>query len=133
MVELDEGGDDRYFIGHVLRIWRSRMGGTFNGYNIKSIMEKYGCSSRPVQCSFIWSIIYMTGESGFGGSPFDNCQKHVKEIKAALCKDAGSNDHGTLTPGLSCFYKWKPAPDIYMEGKCSFCDHDPSGKQGSPL
>ena len=47
MVELDEGGDDRYlrkamFYGYGGPGW----GGTFNGYNIKSIMEKYGCSSE---------------------------------------------------------------------------------------
>lgn len=43
MVELDEGGDDKYlrkalFYGYGGPGW----GHTFNGYNVKSIMEKYG-------------------------------------------------------------------------------------------
>ena len=47
MVELDEGGDDKYlrkalFYGYGGPGW----GHTFNGYNVKSIMEKYGCSSE---------------------------------------------------------------------------------------
>ena len=47
MVELDEGGDDKYlrkalFYGYGGPGW----GHTFNGYNVKSILEKYGCSSE---------------------------------------------------------------------------------------
>ena len=65
MVELDEGGDDRYlrkamFYGYGGPGW----GGTFNGYNIKSIMEKYGCSSetRAMQ-HYLVDYLY-DGESG---------------------------------------------------------------------
>ena len=57
MVELDEGGDDKYlrkalFYGYGGPGW----GHTFNGYNVKSIMEKYGCSSET---SITWLTIYM--------------------------------------------------------------------------
>lgn len=70
----------------------------------------------------------MTGNPDLA-APFDNCQKHVKRDQGSPCKDAGSNDHGTDTRA-QCFCKWKPEPDLHMEGKRSFCDHDPSGKRG---
>ena len=85
MVELDEGGDDRYlrkamFYGYGGPGW----GGTFNGYNIKSIMEKYGCSSetRAMQ-HYLVDYLY-DGESGFGGSLSTTAKTMLKEIKAAF-------------------------------------------------
>lgn len=101
MVELDEGGDDRYlrkamFYGYGGPGW----GGTFNGYNIKSIMEKYGCSSetRAMQ-HYLVDYLY-DGESGFGGSLSTTAKNMLKEIKAALAKMPDPTTM-ELTPGLS--------------------------------
>ena len=101
MVELDEGGDDRYlrkamFYGYGGPGW----GGTFNGYNIKSIMEKYGCSSetRAMQ-HYLVDYLY-DGESGFGGSLSTTAKNMLKEIKAALSKMPDPTTM-ELTPGLS--------------------------------
>lgn len=99
MVELDEGGDDRYlrkamFYGYGGPGW----GGTFNGYNIKSIMEKYGCSSetRAMQ-HYLVDYLY-DGESGFGGSLSTTAKNMLKEIKAALSKMPDPTTM-ELTPG----------------------------------
>lgn len=99
MVELDEGGDDRYlrkamFYGYGGPGW----GGTFNGYNIKSIMEKYGCSSetRAMQ-HYLVDYLY-DGESGFGGSLSTTAKNMLKEIKAALAKMPDPTTM-ELTPG----------------------------------
>lgn len=105
---------------------------TFNGYNIKSIMEKYGYSSRPVQCSIIWSIIYMTGNPDLE-DPFRQQPKtYLKEIKAALAKDArDQRPSGTDTGGsvlLQMETRARPSHGRQMQ----LCDHDPSGKRGLP-
>ena len=73
-------------------------GGTFNGYNIKSIMEKYGCSSetRAMQ-HYLVDYLY-DGESGFGGSLSTTAKNMLKEIKAALSKMPDPTTM-ELTPG----------------------------------
>ena len=87
MIELDEGGDDKYlrkamFYGYGGPGW----GGTFNGYNIQSIMQKYGCSSetRAMQ-HYLVDFLY-DGESGFGGNLSTTAKNMLREIKAALGK-----------------------------------------------
>ena len=102
MVELDEGGDDRYlrkamFYGYGGPGW----GGTFNGYNINPSWKNTAVPPRPVQCSIIWSIIYMTGNPDLA-APFRQLPKHVKRDQGSPFKDAGSNDHGTDTRA-QCF------------------------------
>lgn len=101
MVELDEGGDDKYlrkalFYGYGGPGW----GHTFNGYNIKSIMEKYGCSSetRAMQ-HYLVDYLY-DGESGFGGALSTTAKNMLKEIKAALAKMPDPTAM-KLLPGLS--------------------------------
>ena len=101
MVELNEGGDDKYlrkalFYGYGGPGW----GGTFNGYNIQQIMQKYGCGSetRAMQ-HYLVDYLY-DGESGFGGALSDTAKNMLREIKAALGKmpDPTAQE---LLPGLS--------------------------------
>ena len=87
MIELDEGGDDKYlrkalFYGYGGPGW----GGTFNGYNIKTIMTNYGCGSetRAMQ-HYLVDYLY-DGESGFGGNLSSTAKDMLREIKAALAK-----------------------------------------------
>ncbi len=101
MIELDEGGDDKYlrkalFYGYGGPGW----GKTFNGYNIKSIMENAGCSSetRAMQ-HYLVDYLY-DGESGFGGALSTTAKNMLKEIKAAL-KEMPDPAAMKLLPGLS--------------------------------
>lgn len=120
MVELDEGGDDRYlrkamFYGYGGPGW----GGTFNGYNIKSIMEKYGCSSetRAMQ-HYLVDYLY-DGESGFGGSLSTTAKKMLKEIKAALAKMPDPTTM-ELTPGLSASANGNQSPTFTWKANAAF-------------
>ena len=120
MVELDEGGDDRYlrkamFYGYGGPGW----GGTFNGYNIKSIMEKYGCSSetRAMQ-HYLFDYLY-DGESGFGGSLSTTAKNMLKEIKAALSKMPDPTTM-ELTPGLSASANGNQSPTFTWKANAAF-------------
>lgn len=120
MVELDEGGDDRYlrkamFYGYSGPGW----GGTFNGYNIKSIMEKYGCSSetRAMQ-HYLVDYLY-DGESGFGGSLSTTAKNMLKEIKAALAKMPDPTTM-ELTPGLSASANGNQSPTFTWKANAAF-------------
>ena len=101
MIDLEEGGDDKYlrkalFYGYGGPGW----GDTFNGYNIQSIMKKYGCGSetRAMQ-HYLVDYLY-DGESGFGGSLSTTAKNMLKEIKAAL-KEMPDPSAIELKPGLS--------------------------------
>ena len=120
MVELDEGGDDRYlrkamFYGYGGPGW----GGAFNGYNIKSIMEKYGCSSetRAMQ-HYLVDYLY-DGESGFGGSLSTTAKNMLKEIKAALAKMPDPTTM-ELTPGLSASANGNQSPTFTWKANAAF-------------
>ena len=120
MVELDEGGDDRYlrkamFYGYGGPGW----GGTFNGYNIKTIMEKYGCSSetRAMQ-HYLVDYLY-DGESGFGGSLSTTAKNMLKEIKAALAKMPDPTTM-ELTPGLSASANGNQSPTFTWKANAAF-------------
>ena len=120
MVELDEGGDDRYlrkamFYGYGGPGW----GVTFNGYNIKSIMEKYGCSSetRAMQ-HYLVDYLY-DGESGFGGSLSTTAKNMLKEIKAALAKMPDPTTM-ELTPGLSASANGNQSPTFTWKANAAF-------------
>lgn len=120
MVELDEGGDDRYlrkamFYGYGGPGW----GGTFNGYNIKAIMEKYGCSSetRAMQ-HYLVDYLY-DGESGFGGSLSTTAKNMLKEIKAALAKMPDPTTM-ELTPGLSASANGNQSPTFTWKANAAF-------------
>lgn len=120
MVELDEGDDDRYlrkamFYGYGGPGW----GGTFNGYNIKSIMEKYGCSSetRAMQ-HYLVDYLY-DGESGFGGSLSTTAKNMLKEIKAALAKMPDPTTM-ELTPGLSASANGNQSPTFTWKANAAF-------------
>ena len=120
MIELDEGGDDRYlrkamFYGYGGPGW----GGTFNGYNIKSIMEKYGCSSetRAMQ-HYLVDYLY-DGESGFGGSLSTTAKNMLKEIKAALAKMPDPTTM-ELTPGLSASANGNQSPTFTWKANAAF-------------
>lgn len=120
MVELDEGGDDRYlrkamFYGYGGPGW----GGTFNGYNIKSIMEKYGCSSetRAMQ-HYLVDYLY-DGESGFGGSLSTTAKNMLKEIKAALAKMPDPTTM-ELTPELSASANGNQSPTFTWKANAAF-------------
>ena len=120
MVELDEGGDDRYlrkamFYGYGGPGW----GGTFNGYNIKSIMEKCGCSSetRAMQ-HYLVDYLY-DGESGFGGSLSTTAKNMLKEIKAALAKMPDPTTM-ELTPGLSASANGNQSPTFTWKANAAF-------------
>ena len=101
IIELDEGGDDKYlrkalFYGYGGPGW----GGTFNGYNIKTIMENYGCTyeTRAMQ-HYLVDYLY-DGESGFGGYLSQHARNMLIEIKAALAKMPDPTA-AQLLPGLS--------------------------------
>ena len=102
MVELDEGGDDRYlrkaiFYGYGGPGW----GDTFNGYNIKTIMKtKYGVGSemRAMQ-HYLVDYLY-DGESGFGGALSTKAKNMLKEVKKAL-KNMPDPGAVSLSPSLS--------------------------------
>ena len=115
MVELDEGGDDRYLRKAMFYGW----GGTFNGYNIKSIMEKYGCSSetRAMQ-HYLVDYLY-DGESGFGGSLSTTAKNMLKEIKAALAKMPDPTTM-ELTPGLSASANGNQSPTFTWKANAAF-------------
>lgn len=120
MVELDEGGDDRYlrkamFYGYGGPGW----GGTFNGYNIKFIMEKYGCSSetRAMQ-HYLVDYLY-DRESGFGGSLSTTAKNMLKEIKAALSKMPDPTTM-ELTPGLSASANGNQSPTFTWKANAAF-------------
>ena len=72
-----------------------------------------------MQCSIIWSIIYIDGESGIWRLPFDNCQKHVKRDQGSPFKDAGSNDHGTDTR-LSASANGNQSPTFTWKANAAF-------------
>lgn len=120
MVELDEGGDDRYlrkamFYGYGGPGW----GGTFNGYNIKSIMEKYGCSSET-RAMQLYLVDYLyDGESGFGGSLSTTAKNMLKEIKAALAKMPDPTTM-ELTPGLSASANGNQSPTFTWKANAAF-------------
>ena len=120
MVELDEGGDDRYlrkamFYGYGGPEW----GGTFNGYNIKSIMEKYGCSSETRATQHYLVDYLYDGESGFGGSLSTTAKNMLKEIKAALAKMPDPTTM-ELTPGLSASANGNQSPTFTWKANAAF-------------
>ena len=120
MVELDEGGDDRYlrkamFYGYGGPGW----GGTFNGYNIKSIMEKYGCSSETRAMQHYRVDYLYDGESGFGGSLSTTAKNMLKEIKAALAKMPDPTTM-ELTPGLSASANGNQSPTFTWKANAAF-------------
>ena len=120
MVELDEGGDDRYLRkAMVYGYGGPGWGGTFNGYNIKSIMEKYGCSSetRAMQ-HYLVDYLY-DGESGFGGSLSTTAKNMLKEIKAALSKMPDPTTM-ELTPGLSASANGNQSPTFTWKANAAF-------------
>ena len=87
MLELDESGDDKYlrkamFYGYGGPGW----GGTFNGYSIKAIFKKYGCTTetRAMQ-HYLLDYLY-DGSSGFGGALSTKGKNMLKECKTALSK-----------------------------------------------
>lgn len=115
-----KAGDDRYlrkamFYGYGGPGW----GGTFNGYNIKSIMEKYGCSSetRAMQ-HYLVDYLY-DGESGFGGSLSTTAKNMLKEIKAALAKMPDPTTM-ELTPGLSASANGNQSPTFTWKANAAF-------------
>lgn len=101
MIELDEGGDDKYlrkalFYGYGGPGW----GKTFNGHNIQTIMANAGCSSetRAMQ-HYLVDYLY-DGESGLGGALSGTAKNMLKEIKLAL-KEMPDPTAAKLLPGLS--------------------------------
>ena len=101
MVELSEGGDDKYlrkalFYGYGGPGW----GHTFRGYNIKTIMEEAGCTSEMrVMQHYLVDYLY-DGEAGFGGALSDKAKNMLRQIKAALAKMPDPTEM-QLLPGLS--------------------------------
>ena len=87
MVELDEGGDDKYlrkamFYGYGGPGWK----GTFNGYSIKAIFDKYGVGKNAREMQH-YLVDYLYDESsGFGGALSTKGKNLLKECKAALKK-----------------------------------------------
>lgn len=87
MLELDESGDDKYlrkamFYGYGGPGW----GGTFNGYSLKAIFTKYGCTTetRAMQ-HYLLDYLY-DGSSGFGGALSQKGKNMLIECKNALAK-----------------------------------------------
>ena len=101
MVELDEGGDDKYlrkalFYGYGGPGW----GHTFNGYNVKSIMENMDAVLRQEPCSITWLTIYMMANPDLEVRFLQPLKNMLKEIKAALAKMPDPTAM-KLLPGLS--------------------------------
>ena len=120
MTELDEGGDDKYlrkamFYGYGGPGWK----GTFNGYSIKAIFNKYGVGSNAREMQH-YLVDYLYDESsGFGGALSAKGKNLLKECKAAL-KKMPDPTNTSIGPATSVVATGKTSPSFTWNANAAF-------------
>jgi len=120
MVELDEGGDDKYlrkamFYGYGGPGWK----GTFNGYSIKAIFDKYGVGKNAREMQH-YLVDYLYDESsGFGGALSAKGKSLLKECKAAL-KKMPDPTNTSISPATSVVATSKTSPSFTWNANAAF-------------
>ena len=120
MTELDEGGDDRYlrkamFYGYGGPGWK----GTFNGYSIKAIFDKYGVGSNAREMQHYLVDYLYDGSSGYGGMLSTKGKNLLKECKAAL-KKMPDPTNTSIGPSTSVVATSKTSPSFTWNANAAF-------------
>ena len=120
MEELDEGGDDKYlrkamFYGYGGPGWK----GTFNGYSIKAIFDKYGVGKNAREMQH-YLVDYLYDESsGFGGALSTKGKNLLRECKAAL-KKMPDPTNTSISPATSVVATSKTSPSFTWNANAAF-------------
>ena len=120
MTELDEGGDDKYlrkamFYGYGGPGWK----GTFNGYSIKAIFNKYGVGSNAREMQHYLVDYLYDGSSGYGGMLSAKGKELLKECKAAL-KKMPDPTNTSIGPATSVVATSKTSPSFTWNANKAF-------------
>ena len=120
MTELDEGGDDKYlrkamFYGYGGPGWK----GTFNGYSIKAIFNKYGVGSNAREMQHYLVDYLYDGSSGYGGMLSAKGKELLKECKAAL-KKMPDPTNTSIGPATSVVAASKTSPSFTWNANKAF-------------
>ena len=120
MTELDEGGDDKYlrkamFYGYGGPGWK----GTFNGYSIKAIFDKYGVGSNAREMQHYLVDYLYDGSSGYGGMLSTKGKNLLKECKAAL-KKMPDPTNTSIGPATSVVATSKTSPSFTWNANAAF-------------
>ena len=120
MTELDEGGDDKYlrkamFYGYGGPGWK----GTFNGYSIKAIFDKYGVGSNAREMQHYLVDYLYDGSSGYGGMLSTKGKELLKECKAAL-KKMPDPTNTSIGPATSVVATSKTSPSFTWNANAAF-------------
>jgi uncharacterized surface anchored protein len=120
MTELDEGGDDKYlrkamFYGYGGPGWK----GTFNGYSIKAIFNKYGVGSNAREMQHYLVDYLYDGSSGYGGMLSAKGKELLKECKAAL-KKMPDPTNTSIGPATSVVATSKTSPSFTWNANAAF-------------
>ena len=120
MTELDEGGDDKYlrkamFYGYGGPGWK----GTFNGYSIKAIFNKYGVGSNAREMQHYLVDYLYDGSSGYGGMLSAKGKELLKECKAAL-KKMPDPTNTSIGPATSVVATSKTSPSFTWNANTAF-------------
>ena len=120
MTELDEGGDDKYlrkamFYGYGGPGWK----GTFNGYSIKAIFNKYGVGSNAREMQHYLVDYLYDGSSGYGGMLSAKGKELLKECKAAL-KKMPDPTNTSISPATTAVATGKISPSFTWNANKAF-------------
>jgi len=120
MTELDEGGDDKYlrkamFYGYGGPGWK----GTFNGYSIKAIFDKYGVGSNAREMQHYLVDYLYDGSSGYGGMLSAKAKNLLQECKATL-KKMPDPTKTTIGPSTSVVATSKTSPSFTWNANKAF-------------
>ena len=120
MTELDEGGDDKYlrkamFYGYGGPGWK----GTFNGYSIKAIFNKYGVGSNAREMQHYLVDYLYDGSSGYGGMLSAKGKELLKECKAAL-KKMPDPTNTSISPATTAVATGKTSPSFTWNANAAF-------------
>ena len=120
MTELDEGGDDKYlrkamFYGYGGPGWK----GTFNGYSIKAIFNKYGVGSNAREMQHYLVDYLYDGSSGYGGMLSAKGKELLKECKAAL-KKMPDPTNTSISPATTAVATGKTSPSFTWNANKAF-------------
>ncbi|MDY5331591.1 MAG: SpaA isopeptide-forming pilin-related protein [Porcincola intestinalis] len=120
MTELVEGGDDKYlrkamFYGYGGPGWK----GTFDGYSIKAIFDKYGVGKNAREMQHYLVDYLYDGSSGFGGALSTKGKNLLKECKAAL-KQMPDPANTSISPAISVTATSKTSPSFTWNADPAF-------------
>ncbi|MCI6699655.1 MAG: hypothetical protein MR488_10930 [Lachnospiraceae bacterium] len=120
MTELVEGGDDKYlrkamFYGYGGPGWK----GTFDGYSIKAIFDKYGVGKNAREMQHYLVDYLYDGSSGFGGALSTKGKNLLKECKAAL-KQMPDPANTSISPATSVTATSKTSPSFTWNADPAF-------------